>query len=185
MLVEGSGRRIFNVDEHIGAAVAGLLPDARQLITRARDESQGYKQNFGEQIPPQTLADRMGGFMHLFTVYWYFRPSGAAVLLAGYDRSKDCAELYCAEPNGQALVSVPRCLAHVIVATAFSCPACATCRGSSTDSLISLLCCAAVSRVRTGEGCPGGQDGDREGQVHREDSGGSPAARGQDPPLYP
>lgn len=105
MLVEGSGRRIQTIDEHVGAAVAGLLPDARQLVTRARDECRGYKQNIGEPMPPQTLAEHMGGFMHLFTVYWYFRPAGAAVLLAGYDREKGIAELYCAEPTGQALVS--------------------------------------------------------------------------------
>lgn len=105
MLVPGSGRRIQTVDEHIGAAMAGLLPDARQLVQRARDECKGYKQNIGEAMPPQTLAEHMGGFMHLFTVYWYFRPAGAAILLAGYDREKGVAELYCAEPTGQALVS--------------------------------------------------------------------------------
>lgn len=105
MLVEGSGRRIHNIDEHIGAATAGLMPDARQLVSRAREECRGYRQNYSEPVPPRTLNERMGGYMHLFTVYWYLRPFGASILLAGYDQETKAAELYCCEPTGQALVS--------------------------------------------------------------------------------
>jgi 20S proteasome subunit alpha 7 len=108
MLVEGSGRRIHNIDEHVGAATAGLMPDARQLVTRAREESRAYRQNFGEAVPPRVLNERMGGFLHTFTVYWYLRPFGASILLAGYDRETKSAELYCCSPTGQALVRTRR-----------------------------------------------------------------------------
>ena len=84
-------------------AVAGLLPDARQLVSRARDEARGYRQNFGEPSLPRTLAERLGGFVHLHTVYWYLRPFGAAILLAGYDAEAKKHELYCVEPTGVAL----------------------------------------------------------------------------------
>jgi len=105
MLVAGSGRRIHTVDEHVGAAVAGLMPDTRQLVLRAREEARGHKANFGEPMPPYMLAEHMGGFMHLFTVYWYLRPFGASILLAAFDKAKGEAELYCAEPTGMSCVS--------------------------------------------------------------------------------
>ncbi len=109
MLVEGSGKRIHGVDLHVGAAVAGLMPDCRQLVTRARDEAKAYRQNFGESVPPRVLSDRMGAFMHIFTYYSYYRPLGASVLLAGYDQETKSTELYLAEPTGMALVSLGDC----------------------------------------------------------------------------
>jgi 20S proteasome subunit alpha 7 len=104
MLVEGSGRRVQAIDLHIGCAVAGLMPDARQLVSRAREEARAYRQNFGESVPPSTLSDRLGSFLHLFTFYSYYRPLGAAVLLAGYDAEAKEAQLYMAEPTGNAMV---------------------------------------------------------------------------------
>lgn len=83
--------------------MAGLLPDARQLITRAREECRGYRQNYGGVIPPRVLNDRMGSYVHLHTVYWYLRPTGAAILLGGYDPEAKNHELYCVEPNGMAV----------------------------------------------------------------------------------
>ncbi len=64
----GSNKRIHNVDKHIGMvgrknkiclifnpflfqSVAGLLADARQLLTVARDEAKQYKYDYGVSIP--------------------------------------------------------------------------------------------------------------------------------------
>lgn len=105
MLVEGSARRIQSIDQHVGAAVAGSMPDARQLVAYARKESKQYKQNFGEAIPPRVLNERMGGIMHTLTLYSYYRPFGASILLAGYDQETKQHELYCVEPTGAAVVS--------------------------------------------------------------------------------
>lgn len=79
------------------------MPDARQLISRAREECRGYRKNFGGMIPPRVLNDRMGSYVHLHTVYWYLRPTGAAILLGGYDAEARTHELYCVEPNGMAV----------------------------------------------------------------------------------
>jgi 20S proteasome subunit alpha 7 len=103
MLVEGSGRRIAAIDIHIGSASSGMLPDARQLVNRARDEAKAYRTNFGEPIPPQTLADRLGGFTHLTTLYSSVRPFGASLLVAGYNAETKSSELYCIEPSGLAM----------------------------------------------------------------------------------
>jgi 20S proteasome subunit alpha 7 len=103
MLKPGSGKRVVAIDEHIGAATSGLQPDARQLVNRARDESKAYRQNYGQRVPPRTLADRMGGFTHMTTLYGSVRPFGASILLAGWDEESKQGELYCVEPSGLAL----------------------------------------------------------------------------------
>ena len=48
------------------------------------------------------LADRLGAFTHLTTLYSSVRPFGASVLLAGYDADAKAAQLYCVEPSGLA-----------------------------------------------------------------------------------
>jgi 20S proteasome subunit alpha 7 len=107
MLVPGSAasanRRLAAVDAHAGAASSGLAPDARQLVNRAREEARGYRANFGESIPPRTLAERLGGYCHATTLDSSVRPFGASLLLAGYDAEAAAAELYCIEPSGLAL----------------------------------------------------------------------------------
>jgi len=103
MLVEGSGRRINALDSHIGAATSGWQPDARQLVNRGREESRAYRSNFGEAVPPRTLAERLGGFTHITTVYGSVRPFGASILLAGVDPETKAPELYCVEPSGLSL----------------------------------------------------------------------------------
>ena len=73
---KGANRRIFNIDTHIGMAAAGLVTDARQLASIARDEvrikcdqsfkqqivtcellqASSYRQGYGSSVPlPQLI----------------------------------------------------------------------------------------------------------------------------------
>eukprot|EP00735_Rhodelphis_limneticus_P002603 TRINITY_DN1352_c0_g1::TRINITY_DN1352_c0_g1_i1::g.20020::m.20020 TRINITY_DN1352_c0_g1::TRINITY_DN1352_c0_g1_i1::g.20020 ORF type:complete len:268 (+),score=29.18,sp/O23715/PSA3_ARATH/57.77/2e-105,Proteasome/PF00227.21/1.1e-47,Proteasome_A_N/PF10584.4/1.3e-13,Proteasome_A_N/PF10584.4/5.5e+03 TRINITY_DN1352_c0_g1_i1:49-804(+) len=101
MLVRKSNPRIFSVDHHAGVALAGLFPDGRPLVNRGRQEARSYKNSYGSIIPAQVLSDRLAGFMHAYTLYWYVRPFGIAMLLAAYD--EDGPGLYCLDPSGQSL----------------------------------------------------------------------------------
>ena len=101
MLVPGSNRRIAPVDRHAGMASAGLAPDARQIMSRARSECANYKSFYGDKIPSKILADRMANYLHMFTLYWSVRPFGAAVLLAVRDPATGKYELYLLEPSGE------------------------------------------------------------------------------------
>ncbi|CAF5198689.1 unnamed protein product [Rotaria magnacalcarata] len=94
----GSNKRIHNVDKHIGMAVAGLLADARQLLTVARDEAKQYKYDYGVSIPVKYLADRLAMYMHAYTLYGFVRPFGCFILLAAYE--SDGPQLYGVEPSG-------------------------------------------------------------------------------------
>jgi 20S proteasome subunit alpha 7 len=85
MIVPGTNRRIVRVAKHAGMALAGLVPDARQLALRGRAEASQYEDTYKSPIPSKILAERIGLFVHLFTIYWSVRPCGASVLLAVKD----------------------------------------------------------------------------------------------------
>jgi 20S proteasome subunit alpha 7 len=100
MLVNGTSRRIFAVNKHMGIAIAGLLPDARQIVTRAQEETRSFKSTYAETIPPPILAERLGLFMHAYTLYWSIRPFGCAVLLGCVDPDTKEPSLFCVDPSG-------------------------------------------------------------------------------------
>lgn len=100
MLVKGTHRRIYAIDRHVGLSMAGLVADGRQLVNRAREEALSYKKNYGSAIPPDVLADRMGQYVHYYTLYGSIRPFGTAVMIAGYDADEKKASLHMVEPSG-------------------------------------------------------------------------------------
>lgn len=97
-----SYKRIHHVDTHCGIASTGFLPDARILVSRAIDESFDFENQFGVKISPKVLADRLGYYMHYFTLHGGLRPFGASLLLSGYDENLKKCQLYLIEPNGSA-----------------------------------------------------------------------------------
>lgn len=100
MLVAGSNRRLYSVDQHTGMGTCGLAADARQLVNFARKEAKQYKGFAGQHIAGNVLADRVGGEVHNHTLYWYLRPFGAVVMIANYDEVTG-PQLYMVEPAGQ------------------------------------------------------------------------------------
>jgi len=95
----GTGKRIFNIDTHVGMAVAGLISDARQIVSLARDEAAYYRSVYGTPIPVKYLADRIAGYVHAYTLYSAYRPFGCSVLIGSFDKA-DGAELFMIEPSG-------------------------------------------------------------------------------------
>lgn len=100
LLVEGSNRRIQNIDRHAGAAIAGLAPDGRQVVSRACDEASHYKRFYKDAIPGHVLTERLASYVHLFNLYWSLRPFGSTILLATYD--KNGPQLSVIDPSGNA-----------------------------------------------------------------------------------
>ena len=100
MMLPTSNRFIYNIDEHLGLAIAGNVPDGRQLAGRARDEADNYKSQYGTPMPPYILADRMSQFMHFYTLHGGARPFGASAVIIGYDEGKEGYELFAVEPSG-------------------------------------------------------------------------------------
>uniref|UniRef100_F7EMD2 Proteasome subunit alpha type-3 n=1 Tax=Callithrix jacchus TaxID=9483 RepID=F7EMD2_CALJA len=87
---EGSNKQLFNVDRHVGMAVAGLLADARSLADIAREEASNFRSNFGYNIP---LADRVAMYAHAV------RPLGCSFML-GSCSVNDGVQLCMTDPSG-------------------------------------------------------------------------------------
>ncbi|RIA82305.1 nucleophile aminohydrolase [Glomus cerebriforme] len=98
LLVPGSNRRIQTVDTHIGVATAGLLADGRHIISRARDEAENHRDLFRTQIPGKTIADRVGQYVQVYTLYSSVRPFGSSTIIGTVD--KEGPQLYMIEPSG-------------------------------------------------------------------------------------
>ncbi|XP_064622372.1 proteasome subunit alpha type-3-like [Lineus longissimus] len=95
----GSNKRIFNIDKHIGMAVAGLQADARQLGETARDEASNYRSNFGDAVPLKQLTNRLSMFVHAYTLYSSVRPFGVSAMLSSYSKETG-PQLYVLDPSG-------------------------------------------------------------------------------------
>jgi len=102
LLVESFSQRIHTVSGNAGVAMTGFVPDGRQIVNRAREESASFVENYGAPISPSMLADRMASFVHYCTLHGSLRPFGASTLLAGYDTETKTPSLYMIEPNGVA-----------------------------------------------------------------------------------
>jgi 20S proteasome subunit alpha 7 len=98
LLVPGSNRRIQTVDTHVGIATAGLLADGRHIINRARDEAENYRESYRTQIPGKTIADRVGQYVQVYTLYSSVRPFGSSAIIGTVD--KEGPQLYMVEPSG-------------------------------------------------------------------------------------
>ena len=98
MLVAGTNRRIHTVEPHVGMSIAGLVPDGRVLVNRAREEARSFKQNFGINVSGDVLTERLAGYMHTFSLYEWLRPFGCGIMLAVWE--EEGPALYALEPDG-------------------------------------------------------------------------------------
>lgn len=85
LYAEGNNRRVQSVDDHIGGAVSGMLSDARAVVARARDEAADYRDVYQVPIPLKMLCERLGKYIHYFTVHGALRPFGVSILLGSWD----------------------------------------------------------------------------------------------------
>src|SRR3989449_1790312 len=83
-LVETSSiEKIFQIDEHVGAATSGLVADARVLVDYARLVAQINKVTYSEKIGVDLLVKRICDYKQNYTQYGGVRPFGTALLVAG------------------------------------------------------------------------------------------------------
>ncbi|XP_031781846.1 proteasome subunit alpha type-3 isoform X2 [Nasonia vitripennis] len=93
-----TNKRNFNVDEHIGMAISGLISDARQIVETSRLEAANYRAQYGTSIPLKYLNDRISMYMHAYTLYSAVRPYGCSIILSSYQ--DDNPEMYMIDPSG-------------------------------------------------------------------------------------
>jgi proteasome alpha subunit len=93
-----SVEKIHQVDEHIGAATAGLVADARVLVDYARLTAQINRVTYNEPISLEVLVRRICDYKQQYTQFGGVRPFGTALLIGGYDDTG--IHLFETDPSG-------------------------------------------------------------------------------------
>ena len=91
-------QKIFRIDDHIGVAAAGYIPDARNQVDEVRFFSQSNRMVYDEPIEVETVAKHIADQCLTFTQYAGVRPYGVALIIAGADL--DSPALYLTDPSG-------------------------------------------------------------------------------------
>lgn len=90
--------KIFQIDEHVGAAVAGLSCDAHILVDQARIYAQSNRLLYDEMIDIEILTRRIGEIKQLYTQHAGVRPFGISILFGGMDRKG--SRIFWTDPSG-------------------------------------------------------------------------------------
>ncbi len=91
-------QKIFQIDDHVGVAAAGYIPDARVQVDNARFFSQSNKLTYDELTSVETIAKHLADQCHQFTQYSGVRPYGVALIIAGVDEKG--STIYVTDPSG-------------------------------------------------------------------------------------
>jgi proteasome alpha subunit len=91
-------RKIYEVDEHLGAVVIGISSDARILIDESRVYSQSNRLMYDEPVDVEIVTKRIGDVMQLYTQHAGVRPFGVSVMFGGVDKSG--SRLFAVDPIG-------------------------------------------------------------------------------------
>ena len=91
-------QKIFQVDDHVGVAAAGYIPDARSQVDNARFFSQSNKMIYDEPVEVETIAKHLADQCQQFTQYAGVRPFGVALILGGVINGNP--QLFLTDPSG-------------------------------------------------------------------------------------
>jgi proteasome alpha subunit len=91
-------QKIFQVDDHIGVAAAGYIPDARTQVDHARFFAQSNRLIYDEPVDVEGVAKNLADMAQQYTQYAGVRPFGVALILAGVDMGG--SSLFLTDPSG-------------------------------------------------------------------------------------
>ena len=101
LIVKKSTNKIYEIDSHIIASVAGIVADARVLIERAQVLSQQHRVTYDSAIEPELIIKDISNIKQQFTQYGGARPFGVSLMIAGLNGYKP--ELYTSDITGNYL----------------------------------------------------------------------------------
>jgi proteasome alpha subunit len=91
-------RKILQIDDHIGIAIAGLSSDARVLVRLGRVYCQSNRLLYDEPADVESLASALSDQMQVYTQHGGVRPFGVSMIIAGVDASG--GKLLTIDPSG-------------------------------------------------------------------------------------
>ncbi|MGD6808477.1 MAG: archaeal proteasome endopeptidase complex subunit alpha [Candidatus Bathyarchaeia archaeon] len=90
--------KIFQIDDHVGAAIVGLGSDARVLIQKAREDAQSNKLTYDEPADVETITKSGSDLQQVYTQHGGGRPFGTALIIGGVDKTGP--RVFCTHPSG-------------------------------------------------------------------------------------
>lgn len=94
--------KMYQIDDHLVCAAAGLTADANILINHARIISQQYLYTYHQLMPVEQLVRQLCNSKQGYTQHGGLRPFGVSFLYAGWDPIYGF-QLYCSDPSGNYL----------------------------------------------------------------------------------
>ena len=96
--ISETAQKIFQIDDHVGVAASGYIPDARSQVDNARFFSQSNKMIYDEPVEVETIAKHLADQCQQFTQYAGVRPFGVALILGGVVNK--VPQMYLTDPSG-------------------------------------------------------------------------------------
>lgn len=96
-----SANKVYEIDQHIIASVAGIVSDARVLIEKAQVLAQQHRVTYDSPIEPELAVKEMANAKQMFSQYGGARPFGVSVMTAGLNNNNP--ELYVSDVTGNYL----------------------------------------------------------------------------------
>jgi len=101
LIVAKSANKIYEIDSHMIASVAGIISDARVLIERAQVLAQQHRVTYDSPIEPELIIKDISNIKQQFSQYGGARPFGVSLMIAGINNKKP--ELYTSDVTGNYL----------------------------------------------------------------------------------
>ncbi len=91
-------KKIFQFDDHVGAAIAGLSSDARVLMGQGRVFCQSNRLLYDEPADIEALIGTLSSRIQVYTQHGGIRPFGVSLIVAGVDTTGP--KLMTTDPSG-------------------------------------------------------------------------------------
>jgi len=91
--------KLFQIDDYMFCAVAGITSDANILINKLRISAAQHAFTYGESMPVEQLVTSICDLKQGYTQFGGLRPFGVSFLVAGYDAAHGF-QLYHTDPSG-------------------------------------------------------------------------------------
>lgn len=98
LIIPESVEKIFQLDDHIGAAASGILSDARVLVERAQLRAQQHKVTYDTPVDTISIVKEVCALKQMCTQSGGLRPFGVSILIGGIDG--DGPKLFETDPTG-------------------------------------------------------------------------------------
>ncbi|PJE81277.1 proteasome subunit alpha [Candidatus Pacearchaeota archaeon CG10_big_fil_rev_8_21_14_0_10_32_42] len=98
LIVSNSAQKVYEIDQHMIASVAGIISDARVLVDKAQVLAQQNRITYDSPVEPEIIIKEISNLKQQFTQYGGARPFGVSFMVAGIQDKK--GRLYTSDITG-------------------------------------------------------------------------------------